>query len=459
MTAPPSPPTPHTGAPTGGDVAERVCRIVADVLGLGPGEISPESGPHSIKKWDSINHLNVMLAIEGEFGVSFTPEEVDRFDRVSAIIRRLQPATASPDGPSRTTAGGLVIRRLEPGDLDAVVGLLDRRDGTRHSPAAVQAYFCDLDSARLLGWIAEDAGRPVGMTVAYRRQIYWAGRELNAGYWAHLYVAEEHRRRLVYPRLVHAMMAEGTAAGLDMIYTGMRRQAVADAHQSLGFRPLGHIAVCVKPLRPLALLSRYRGWNAIESLGAPLDALYGRFALAQDRREGIRVEATDATSPHVPELIEMLEQQAGMSVRRLWSVREWRDRFATTLEGCPYTLLLAFAGDTLAGGLLLRQAERRSETGREPVRIGVVMDLVTRETSRGVVRALLADAERRTLAAGGHAMLWLDGVPTLRELVAHCGYRPTSETYRMIVWPEGCLAGMTQVLPSWRFPFAEHDAF
>jgi hypothetical protein len=56
-------------------------------------------------------------------------------------------------------------------------------------------------------------------------------------------------------------------------------------------------------------------------------------------------------------------------------------------------------------------------------------------------------------------MLWLDGVPALGELMARNGYRPSSETYRMIVWPPERLGESTRDLSRWHFPFAEHDAF
>jgi acyl carrier protein len=453
-------PVPAAPAPRGDDVVGRVCRIVADVLGLAPGDVTPDSGPHTITKWDSINHLNVVLAIEREFGVSFMPDEVDHLDRVSAIVRRLQPGPAAGESPE-TPAGEPAIRRLGPADLDAVVGLLDRRDGRPHSPAAVRSYLCDLDPARLVGWIAEDGEQPVGMTVAYRRRVRWDGRELQAGYWAHLYIAEAHRHRLLYPRLVHAMMVEGRAAGLEMIYTGMRRQAVADAHEGLGFRSVGHLGVRVKPLRPAALLARVWGWSALEALGAPVDRLYARFAAtsAPARGAGLRVVSSDTTSSHVPGLLGLLERCAGADVRRLWTEEEWRARFATTLEGGSYRLLLVFAGQALEGGLLLRLAERRSDGGREPVHIGVIMDLVVREGTGPAAPALLAEAERQTLAAGGHAMLWLDGVSALAGRMARHGYRPSAETYRIIVWPPQQLDPTTQQLSRWRFTFAEHDAF
>jgi hypothetical protein len=372
-----------------------------------------------------------------------------------------ETSSARPPAHRAPTADRSSIRRLAPDDLDAIVALLDRRDDVRHRPDAVRSYLCELDPARVMGWIATEQGRPAGMTVLYRRRVLWSDREVQAGYWAHLYVHDEFRHRLVYPRLVQTMMKEGRAAGLELIYTAMRRQAVADAHQGLGFRSLGHLDVRWKPLKPAALLARYRGWSALETLGAPADRLYGRVMATVTRRgrTGLRVEVADATSPFVTQLLGMSERQAATAVHQLWDVPGWRARFGCSLEGHPYTLLLAFAGSALVGGLLLRVAERSSEAGRKPVRIGVVLDLVADDPADGVVHALLAAAESRTLAENGHAMLWLDGVPVLSGLMARSGYRPSAETYRMIVWPAECLDESTWDLARWRFPFAEHDAF
>ena len=56
---------------------EDVARVVADVLGVDAAAIGPDSSPDTIPAWDSVQHLNLVIALEQEFGVRFSPEEIE----------------------------------------------------------------------------------------------------------------------------------------------------------------------------------------------------------------------------------------------------------------------------------------------------------------------------------------------------------------------------------------------
>lgn len=80
-------------------VLSRVRGIFADVFSLPEEQITSESSPDTIKSWDSLQHLNLILAMEQEFGVQFIPEEIERLLSVKHIIElladKLHPATSS----------------------------------------------------------------------------------------------------------------------------------------------------------------------------------------------------------------------------------------------------------------------------------------------------------------------------------------------------------------------------
>ncbi len=59
-------------------VIDRVRSIVADVLQIPLQEVGPESSPDTIEGWDSLQHLNLVLALEQDFGVQFSPEEIEQ---------------------------------------------------------------------------------------------------------------------------------------------------------------------------------------------------------------------------------------------------------------------------------------------------------------------------------------------------------------------------------------------
>ena len=50
-------------------------------------EISDETSPDTVATWDSVTHLNLVLALEEAFGTSFTPEET--LDMTSAKLIRM----------------------------------------------------------------------------------------------------------------------------------------------------------------------------------------------------------------------------------------------------------------------------------------------------------------------------------------------------------------------------------
>ncbi len=65
-------------------VLSRVCEIAGDVL---QSDVTPESSPETIESWDSVQHLNLVLAIEEEYGFQLSPEEMDQAKSVGSLAR------------------------------------------------------------------------------------------------------------------------------------------------------------------------------------------------------------------------------------------------------------------------------------------------------------------------------------------------------------------------------------
>jgi len=70
---------------TPGPAFEDVARVLADVLGVDPAALRPDSSPDTIEAWDSVQHLNAVIALEQAFDVRFTPEEIEDALTVRAI--------------------------------------------------------------------------------------------------------------------------------------------------------------------------------------------------------------------------------------------------------------------------------------------------------------------------------------------------------------------------------------
>ena len=70
-------------------VFQRVQRIAADVFSVPIAKINAESSADTIETWDLLQHLNFVLAVEQEFGVQFTPEEIEKLISVNTVVETL----------------------------------------------------------------------------------------------------------------------------------------------------------------------------------------------------------------------------------------------------------------------------------------------------------------------------------------------------------------------------------
>ncbi|HKF01946.1 MAG TPA: acyl carrier protein [Candidatus Sulfotelmatobacter sp.] len=69
---------------------ERVRIIASDVFGVSLEEISDESSPESIERWDSTQHLTFVLALEEAFQLQLTPEETESIRNIGEAAKLVQ---------------------------------------------------------------------------------------------------------------------------------------------------------------------------------------------------------------------------------------------------------------------------------------------------------------------------------------------------------------------------------
>ncbi len=80
---------------------KRVQAIAADVFNVPESKVRPDSSPDTIETWDSLHHLNFVLALEQEFGLQFTPEEIEQLlsvELTAALLEEKLKACGVPDG-------------------------------------------------------------------------------------------------------------------------------------------------------------------------------------------------------------------------------------------------------------------------------------------------------------------------------------------------------------------------
>jgi len=71
------------------DLEARVYSIVAELFNVRIDNLMPESSPKTIESWDSTGHLDLVLALEQEFGVQFSPDQMDQMMNLNTIVEIL----------------------------------------------------------------------------------------------------------------------------------------------------------------------------------------------------------------------------------------------------------------------------------------------------------------------------------------------------------------------------------
>jgi len=70
-------------------VKSKLAEIMAPIFGLDESEITENASPENIEKWDSLAHMNLVLALEQEFDVQFTEEQIVETLSFKALVEVL----------------------------------------------------------------------------------------------------------------------------------------------------------------------------------------------------------------------------------------------------------------------------------------------------------------------------------------------------------------------------------
>ncbi len=69
---------------------ERLQQIFREVFGDNTLTILPSTSAKDIKMWDSLTHLELIAAIEDEFKIKFSFDQVMKFGNVGDIIKTIE---------------------------------------------------------------------------------------------------------------------------------------------------------------------------------------------------------------------------------------------------------------------------------------------------------------------------------------------------------------------------------
>ena len=66
---------------------------MADIFHVDPSTIGDSTSPDTVARWDSANHISLVLALEEEFGIAFDVSEIESMLSFSRIVQGVAAKT------------------------------------------------------------------------------------------------------------------------------------------------------------------------------------------------------------------------------------------------------------------------------------------------------------------------------------------------------------------------------
>jgi len=80
------------------NTAERVRKVVAEVLGIDPGRLRDDSGMNREASWDSVRHVAIVARLESDFDLEFSDDEVVTAVDLAPLIVLVETKRSAPAG-------------------------------------------------------------------------------------------------------------------------------------------------------------------------------------------------------------------------------------------------------------------------------------------------------------------------------------------------------------------------
>ena len=68
------------------EIFEKLNDIFIDILDLDDVSLTDDTSADDIEEWDSLSHIQLIVAIEKEFGIKFTSLEIMKWNNVGEMV-------------------------------------------------------------------------------------------------------------------------------------------------------------------------------------------------------------------------------------------------------------------------------------------------------------------------------------------------------------------------------------
>ena len=72
------------------EIFSKLHEIFLDVFDLDELELTDETSANDIEEWDSLSHIQLIVAIEKAFGIKFTSLEIMKWRNVGEMVTSMQ---------------------------------------------------------------------------------------------------------------------------------------------------------------------------------------------------------------------------------------------------------------------------------------------------------------------------------------------------------------------------------
>jgi acyl carrier protein len=71
-------------------VFDQIRTMASDLFGVPAEKIAAASSPQTLENWDSIQHLNLVLAVEERFSLQLSPEEIEQMKSIGDTAKLIE---------------------------------------------------------------------------------------------------------------------------------------------------------------------------------------------------------------------------------------------------------------------------------------------------------------------------------------------------------------------------------
>jgi acyl carrier protein len=79
-------------------ILEKLTTIFRDVLDNDDIKLTPETTADDIEEWDSLNHIQLVVAIEKAWKIKFTASEIQNWRNVGEMMKSIGSKASTPPG-------------------------------------------------------------------------------------------------------------------------------------------------------------------------------------------------------------------------------------------------------------------------------------------------------------------------------------------------------------------------